>query len=170
MHNIFTWNKTLLIKRLCVMFVEGTIKREKENQLPASNCKFVELYSYTTFTQSLDSQTDRIIEKENDVRFIYLMTQKRPPQKCNNTTLKTLNVQAHFTIIQSMYPFEGFTYQALSNMASYFIQTVNPFSSRLAGEANIETLLKQQFLLLFQQFLLLGQHWLFQMINFLCLL
>lgn len=65
MHNIFTWNKTLLIKRLCVMFVEGTIKREKENRIPDSNCKSVELYSYTTFTQSLDSQTDRIIEKEN---------------------------------------------------------------------------------------------------------
>lgn len=48
------------------MFVEDTIK--KENRIPDSNCKSVELYSYTTFTQSLDSQTDRIIEKENDVR------------------------------------------------------------------------------------------------------
>lgn len=89
------------------MFVEDTIKKEKENEnrIPDSNCKSVELYSYTTFTQSLDSQTDRIIEKENDVRDSSTSLERQ------QLTLPLKDtVQAHFTIIQSMYPFEGFTY------------------------------------------------------------
>lgn len=65
MHNIFAWNKTLLIKRLCVMFVEGTIKGKRKIEYQTQT---VNLLSYTHSPQSLDSQTDRIIEKENDVR------------------------------------------------------------------------------------------------------